>query len=441
MNEDFLQYIWRYNLFTDRVVYSSQGDRIEIVEIGKQNFDSGPDFFNARIKINEMLWAGNVEIHVDSSAWYQHNHHHDPAYDSVILHVVANPDAEIVTNNKREVPTIQLKFPDELLHSYESLLFSKKWIPCFDEIKKVDQFFVNNWLDRMLFERLERKSNEIFALLEQNQNSWEETFYQILLRYFGMKVNAEPFQQLARSLPMKLFAKQKNSLLQIEAMLFGQSGLLEVVKQKDEYWEKLWQEYQFLKRKYKLEPMKAHQWKWMRLRPANFPTIRIAQLASLIYQSTSLFSKIRSNLDYAFIFDLFQVEPSVYWQNHYQFGVESSDKKKRMGRTTIHTILINTVVPVVFSYVKYHNNQKMIDDVCDLLHQIPAEINQITRKWKEAGVQIKSAFQSQALLQLKDNYCDSYQCLKCEFGNRIIRIANEYPEKNKDISNKTQVEQ
>lgn len=424
MTEDFLQFIWKHQLFTNSTQYSSKGEKIEIVEVGRQNFDAGPDFFDARIKINDMLWAGNVEIHVKSSSWYKHGHHNDPAYDSVILHVVFEDDADVTIDSNRTVPCICLDFEKDLYLNYESLMKSDKWIPCFDEIRNMDQFFVRSWLDRMLFERLERKALEIIEIYKQNSNSWEETLYQIIARYFGMKVNAEPFQQLARSIPLKFFAKQKVSLLQIEALLFGQAGMLGDDTIEDDYYKKLRTEFQFLQRKYKLTPMSSHRWKLFRLRPVNFPAVRIALFAKLIYNSNSLFSKIISCKTRGEMTALFELGTSDYWETHYRFGVESDMKVKTFGKQAADILIINALVPVLFAYGHSISNQDLKDKACEILEEVAPEKNNVIENWKNCGVKIKNAFHSQALLQLKENYCQSLMCLQCEFGNRIIRLKN-----------------
>jgi len=424
MTEEFLQFIWKYNLFSEKNKYSTKGDSIVILEIGKHNHDAGPDFFDARIMINDVVWAGNVEIHIKSSDWNAHKHNFDSAYNNVILHVVYDFDDEVFTNAGRLLPCLQLNFSPSLLNNYKTLISSKKWIPCFDEIKDVKQFFVRNWLDRMLVERLERKSCEINKILERNSFSWEETFYQVLARYFGMKVNAEPFQQLARSIPLKFLARQKNSLLQIEAFLLGQAGLLNKPECGDEYYQKLVTEYRFLSRKYQIQYLPAERWKWLRLRPANFPTIRIAQFASLIYKSNSLFSQILENPNYNAIAKAFEIEASEYWKNHYQFGIKSKLKVKNFGKSALDGIIINSIVPVLFLYGCVNGNQQIKDKACELLDEVGVENNSIIRKWEECGIEMKSAYHSQALLQLKSEYCDKFKCLQCEFGNRLIRTES-----------------
>lgn len=423
MNEEFLQFIWKHKLFKDQNLFATNGDKIEVVKVGRQNNDAGPDFFDARIKINDVVWAGNIEVHIKSSFWYQHNHQQDSAYDNVILHVVYEDDADVFIGEVRKLPCLILKFDSVLLQTYKQLMHSAKWIPCYDEISSVEKFFVRNWLDRMILERLERKSTDVKKMLVLNKNSWEETFYQIITRYFGMKVNADPFQQLAQVLPLKILARQKNSLLQLEALLFGQAGMLNESID-DAYYKSLQQEYLFLANKFELKPLPVNRWKWLRLRPGNFPTIRIAQLAALVYKSSSLFSKVLDCTSFKDIQQLFEIQVSDYWKTHYQFGVESKSKSKQLGKMTINSILINSIVPILFYYGEINGDELMKENALKLLEEIPEEKNSIIDKWKECGVEVKSSWYSQALLQLKGNYCDEYRCLQCEFGNRIIRMKN-----------------
>ncbi len=422
MNEDFLQYAWNYRLFDSENLMSSQGNCLELVDTGRLNRDSGPDFFESRVQIDNLLWVGNVEMHLKASDWYRHNHDKDLAYDNVILHVVLENDRDIVLSDGRLLPCLELKIPDQFLNKYQSLMSSQTWIPCQVDIPKLNNFFVNHWLDRMLLERLERKSGDIKKMYHQNSNSWEETFYQLLARYFGMKVNADPFEQLARSIPLKNLAKQKNSLLQLEAIFYGQAGFLDDKILDDDYYESLQTEYRFLQSKFKLKPIEKSRWKFMRLHPVNFPTVRIAQLASLIYQSQSLFSKIINveNIDELYI--LLQSKTSLYWETHYRFGEKADFKEKILGRLTIDVLIINAIVPILFVYGKEVGNSLHVDKALSFLEKLKPEKNSIIKSWISSGVGVKSAYQTQSLLHLKSEYCSKYRCLECELGNRILRL-------------------
>lgn len=422
MNEDFLHYIWKYRLFDSEKLMSSQGHHLELIDVGRLNRDSGPDFFEARIQIDALLWVGNVEIHIKSSDWYKHHHEVDSAYNNVILHVVLENDADVILSDGRLLACLELKIPDQYLRRYQSLMSSQSWIPCQVDIPKLNNFFVNHWLDRMLLERLERKADEIKQMYHQNAGSWEETFYQLLARYFGMKVNADPFEQLTRSVPLKILAKHKNSLLQLEAILFGQAGFLDDSILEDLYYSDLQREYRFLKSKFKLKPIEKKRWKFMRIHPVNFPTVRIAQFANLINQSQSLFSKIKQveNIDEFYL--LLETEASQYWDNHYRFGEKVDFKKKILGKSTIDILIINAIVPILFVYGKEIGNSLHVDKALSFLEKMNPEKNSVIKLWIESGIVVKTAYHSQSLLHLKSEYCDKYKCLECELGNRILRI-------------------
>ncbi|WP_372644636.1 DUF2851 family protein [Ancylomarina sp.] len=422
MNEDFLHYIWKYRLFDSEKLMSSQGHQLELIETGSLNRDSGPDFFESRIQIDGLLWVGNVEIHIKSSDWYKHHHNVDLAYNNVILHVVLENDADIVFSDGRLLPCLELKIPDQYIKRYQSLMSSQSWIPCQVDIPKLNNFFVNHWLDRMLLERLERKADEIIQMYHQNTGSWEETFYQLLARYFGMKVNADPFEQLTRSVPLKILAKHKNSLLQLEAILFGQSGFLYDSIPEDLYYSDLQREYRFLKSKFKLKAIEKSRWKFMRIHPVNFPTVRIAQFANLINQSQSLFSKIKQveNIDKFYL--LLETEASQYWNDHYRFGEKVDFKKKVLGKSTIDILIINAIVPILFVYGKEIGDPSYVDKALSFLEKMTPEKNSIIKSWIESGIVVKTAYHSQSLLHLKSEYCDKFKCLECELGNRILRI-------------------
>jgi len=420
MKEEFLNYIWENKLFDKTNFKTSDNETIEVIHQGFRNSDAGPDFFNAKIKIDEQIWVGNVEIHINSSDWERHNHQNDKSYNNVILHITHKIDKICSRQNGEKLTAAILNFDNKYFENYTNLISSKKWIACEDKIKTIDNFIIQNWLNRLFVSRLEKKSDIILSLLEQNQNSWEETFYQHLAKNFGLSSNVLPFEMLTKSLPLKYLAKQKDNLLQIEAMLFGQAGMLED-EMEDEYYNKLKKEYKFLSAKYDLKPLEKHVWKFLRLRPANFPTIRIAQFAMLIYKSNKLFSKIIETNDIENIKDLFRVSTSEYWQTHYNFGTVSEFKPKHIGETTIENIIINTVVQFVFVYGKAKDNNNLINKSIEFAEKIKPEINSITKSWKETGINSKSAFESQALIHLKNEYCNYQRCTQCQIGNKLIK--------------------
>jgi hypothetical protein len=421
MSEDFLHYLWKFNLFNSELV-TTNGEPIQILKSGEHNKNSGPDFFNAKVKIGNTTWAGNVEIHLKSSDWNHHGHQKDKAYQNIILHAVHDADAQNSDLNGNEIPTVQLKnkFSSGLWNQYETLVNSKQWIPCANMIETVDKFTINTWLERMVIERLEQKIIVVETLLKQNQNNWEETFYQSLARNFGFKLNAAPFELLAKSLPSKYLAKHKNNLLQIEAMLFGQAGLLEE-KFKDQYPNELKREYNFLKNKFGLKPIEKHLWKFAKTRPVNFPTLRIAQFAKLVHKSSHLLSLILETKKAKDILKLFDVSASEYWTTHYRFDHESKSSEKNLGKSSAENILINTVIPFLFLYGKEKNNEYVKNRSLELLEQLPAENNNIIKEWELLKIKTGSAYRSQGLIQLKNEYCSQKKCLNCGIGSKILK--------------------
>ncbi len=424
MKEEFLHYIWKYKLFENKNLNTVNGEKIEILNLGMHNSDAGPDFFNAKVKIDNTIWVGNVEIHINSSDWYVHHHHKDKAYDNVVLQVVYNIDQEVRRTNGELIPTLEIKFNDQLLKNYTSLIQNETWVACQDDIGKVDSFAIQNWIEKLAIERLENKSEQIHQILKQTNNSWEEAFYIQLARNFGFKLNSDPFEMLAKSLPLKYLGKHKNNLFQIEALLFGQAGFLNDVSG-DDYFEKLKKEYQFLASKFKLKSIEKHLWKFLRSRPGNFPSIRIAQFAKLIHQSSSLFSKIVEIKTVKDFYTLFLVEPSEYWKNHYVFHKESVEKSKAIGQLAVDILLINTVIPFLFVYGKAKGITELKDRAIYLLENIKPEKNSIINKWSDLGMKMKSAFETQALIQLKNQYCNHKKCLNCHIGNYLIKNGNE----------------
>ncbi|MCF8298788.1 MAG: DUF2851 family protein [Saprospiraceae bacterium] len=423
MTEEFLHYLWKYNLI-DKNLKLQSGEDVIIVNQGEHNTDSGPDFFNAKVRIGETLWAGNVEIHINSSDWIRHNHSNDKAYDNIILHVVFNHDLDLYRINNELIPVVELKdkFNKKLLEKYKEFIFSKTWIPCVNQISSVDTFTISNWLERIMIERLERKSQMISDTLGLCNNNWEQTFYQSLARNFGFNTNSEAFELLAKSLPIQIIAKHKSNIFQIEALLFGQAGLLEK-KFKDEYAQKLKTEYNFLKKKYLLNPIDGHLWKFLRLRPSNFPTIRIAQFADLLYKSSALFSKVIESRSLLELRELFNLQTTVYWEDHYNFDKTSTKRIKKFGDNAVNLILINTVIPFLFVYGRYKHNDSYSERLMNFLNEIPNETNAIIKKWNSIGLKTASALESQALLELKNNYCNRKRCLECSIGNKILRTA------------------
>ena len=421
MKEDFLHYIWKHRLFSDTNLETTEGEKITVESVGTHNINAGPDFFNAKIKIGKTLWAGNVEMHLRSSDWIKHNHGTNKEYDNIILHVVYENDAELKMKNNLAIPTLSLKktINENFVSRYENLIGSRHRIACEEDIYRVKSFTIDSWLERMLVSRLERKSGDILERLKQNKNNWEETFYHLLAKNFGFKLNAQPFEELARSLPLSILAKHKNNLPQTEAMLFGAAGLLSK-KYNEVYPSSLMKEFNFLKTKFKLADGIHSPWKFLRLRPANFPTIRIAQFAELVHRSSHLFSKILECETAERVIGLFDVSASEYWDTHYVFGKTSASQKKNLGRSAAENLIINTAAPVIFSYGMYRKEEKLKDRALKFLEEISPENNSIIKKWESLGIEPRSAFRSQALLELMNEYCIEKKCLSCGIGNKLI---------------------
>ena len=418
MTEEFLQYVWKYALYEQKPYFSDTGEEIIIIHQGEQNFDSGPDFTNTKIKIGDTIWVGNCEVHLNTADWEKHGHTENKAYNNIILHVVAKHNNSVVINKLNPIPTIELSFDKSLIENYNSLVSSKQWVSCASKIQTIEKIKWVQWLTFLAIERLENKSVEIVQQLEKSQFHWEEAFYIFLARSFGFKVNSMPFELLAKSIPLNILGKHKNNLFQIEALFFGQSGLLENAV--EDYSKALANEYIFLQKKYQLKPIEGHLWKFMRLRPYNFPTIRIAQFASLVHNSTGLFSKVIEAKNSEELQQMFTVEASDYWTDHFRFEVQSKSKVKNLTDDSIHILLINAVIPFIFVYGKLKNIAEQVDKSLEMLESLGSEQNSIIKGWDNIGFKAQNAFETQALLQLKNVYCDKKKCLNCAIGNNLI---------------------
>ena len=425
MDEKLLRYIWNYRLFEIGEYLTTQGDSLVIVSNGTENKDSGSDFFDARIKINHTLWAGCVEIHLKSSDWIAHNHSQDDAYKNVVLHVVYEHDKDIFTPKGVILPTFELKslIDSSLIEKYRLYMESSHDIVCKNQFATMDAFRLFAYLDRLLVERLEEKTTKIEEALTKQVYNKEEVFYHTLAASFGFKINALPFRLLAESLPLLALAKQKDNLTQIEAMLFGQAGLLPAEKG-DDYVELLKKEYTFLQRKFNLEPLcEAQMWKFAKMYPSGFPTIRIAQFAALIYASSSLLSKTLDAKSVDELIQLFTVTASDYWQSHYRFGVATEKTSKRtLGKQAVVSLLINTVLPFLFAYSRWNNDELLRNRVVNFYEKLDLEINTIIRKYTDLRSDFTNSLHSQALIQLHNNYCLQKQCLHCGIGLHLLKV-------------------
>lgn len=416
MTERLLQFIWQFQYFNKNELTCGSGEVLRILFPGQYNSNQGPDFSNAKIRIGNTMWAGSIELHIQTSDWEKHRHHHDKNYNNVILHVVWEDDGTANT-----IPVLELKsrVPKILLQRYEELMHAGSFIPCEKNIHTAGELTWKSWKERLLVERLLRKSKMIEDYLHQNNHHWEETLWWLLARNFGMKVNAEAFEMIARSIPSKLLAKRFIECYQLEALLFGQAGLL-AGRFEDEYASLLQQEYRFQKKGYALRHVHAPL-HFLRMRPGNFPTIRLAQLAMLLHKSRHLFSKIREAGSVNEIRQCFDITASDYWHDHYRFDETSVFKKKRTGAAMIDNIIINTVVPVVFAYGNYCNEQKYKDRALQWLEETEAEINSITNGFAQLNIKSRDAYDSQALIELKNEYCNKKNCLDCRIGNNLLK--------------------
>ena len=421
MQEDFLHYIWKHKKFDSLKLKTFNGELISIVSVGQHNLNSGPDFFNGQLKIENQLWAGNVEIHIKSSDWFVHNHEIDKAYDNVILHVVWEHDSEIFRKDNTVIPTLELKsiVAQDTLQNYQKL-FSKnrKWINCENDFAAVDNFVLHSWLERLYFERLERKSIEIESLLKQSAKNWEAVLFKLLAKNFGLKVNGDAFLSLANSLDFSVIRKTQSNLLSLEALFYGQFALLDSDVQ-EPYFLELKKEYHFLSNKFKLSHQGVLPLQFFRLRPPNFPTIRLSQLANLYHTQSNLFSQIINANTIEELYQLFLVSTSQFWETHYTFNKESRKSIKNTSKAFIDLLLINTIIPLKFSYAK-HQGKDINDNLVMLMQQLKSEKNTIIEKYNSLKKVSTSALQSQALLQLKNEYCDKNKCLQCAIGNALI---------------------
>lgn len=421
MQEDFLHYLWRYKKFEVSKIKTINNDLISVISVGDYNQDAGPDFFNSQLRIGEQLWAGNVEIHIKSSDWFLHNHEVDSNYDNVILHVVWEHDTDVFRKDNSVIPTLVLKpyVSKNALYNYEKLFSkSQKWINCEEDFSSVDAFVVKNWLERLFIERLERKSETIKQLLIDSKNDWEAVLFKMLAKNFGLKVNGEAFLSVANSIDFSIVRKVQAKQTSLEALFFGQAGLLDDDIQ-DAYFLNLSQEYKFLKQKFTLSNRTIVPVQFFRLRPPNFPTIRLSQLASLYHSHKNLFSKIIEGNSKDEFYKLFISETPAYWESHYTFGKKSKTSKKKITKEFIDLILINTVVPIKFSYA-LKTGKQIENDIINLAQQIASEKNNIVEKFNTIKPMSSSVLHSQALIQLKNEYCSKNRCLHCAIGNEIL---------------------
>lgn len=428
--EKLFHYVWKHKLFPPRQLGTTSNENVEVVDVGLLNNDAGPDFFNAKIKIGAQLWVGNVELHIKASQWYQHGHDKDAAYDNVILHVVCNADCETHTSKGTIVPTLTIDIPEKLKNNYEHLLKEDKYPRCFRIIPELPKLTLHSWLSALHTERLERKTHDILRRLDECNGSWEDAYFLTLARYFGFGINTNAFETWSKSVPMRAVDHHRDDIFQIEAIFLGQAGLLDINSAPkhhhesmtaDEYYQKISSEYKYLAHKFSLVPMDYKQWKFLRLRPQNFPTVRLSQLAALYYNRKAGLSQILECNTVKELEKALSTHATEYWQSHYLFGEESRKSEKKLSNASVESLIINTVIPMLFAYGKYKSSKEIMNRAIDLMEQIQAENNNIVRMWRECGLEVGNAADSQALIQLKKEYCDKKDCLRCRIGYQYLK--------------------
>lgn len=421
MKEDFLHYLWRFKKFDTLNLKTSNNEDITISNVGQYLELAGPDFFNAQITIGDQKWAGNVEIHLKSSDWYVHHHEKDAAYENVILHVVWEHDTEIFRKNNVEIPVLELKkyIDNTALDNYELLMTPKSWIFCEKQLNSIDDFVIKNWQERLFFERLERKSKPIEELLGQTNNDWEAVLFILLAKNFGLNTNGDIFFKIANSIPFSIIRKESFEQENLEALMFGNAGLLYSEKE-DNYFKDLKFRFDYLSHKYQIERSSFEPVQFFKHRPDNFPTIRLSQLASLYHTEQNLFSKISAIESLDSIYVLFKVGASNYWQEHYQFDKKSPIKKKNLSKSFVDLIVINTIIPVLFAYAK-SQGKEISENLIELIIKISPEKNAIIDKFSSFGIKSTNAFETQSLLQLKNEYCNKSKCLECAIGMELLK--------------------
>ena len=431
--EFLLHYVWKHRLWANahQKLTTPAGQAVEVVDPGVHNLGSGPDFFNAKVRIDGTLWAGNVEIHTRSSDWFRHHHETDAAYNNVILHVASDLDAEVCTADGKHPPQVRIGVPPHIEANYRELLAEETYPPCYRIIPHVPDITVHSWLSRLTVERLEAKTQRVASYLQRTGGDWERAFFITLARNFGFGTNAEPFERWAFTIDPSAVGKHRDDVFQVEAFFMGQAGLLdeELVRpdRRDDYFRRLQAEYAFLRHKFGLQPIPSTAWKFGRLRPQNFPHMRLSQLANLYHQRRADFSRLIESPDAQALRELFRVGATPYWQDHYAFGEESRHSAKTMQQASLDLLLINTVSPLLFAYGREQMDEDLAERAFDILEQVHAERNYITRCWERAGIRVCTAADSQALIQLRTNYCDRKDCLRCRFGMEYLRGRQEEP--------------
>ena len=428
--EQLLHYVWKHKLFPLRELQTSDGDAVEVIDPGLHNRNAGPDFFNAKVRIGRTLWVGNVEIHDKSSDWYLHGHDKDQRYDNVILHVAGVLDAEVMNTNGEFIRQLQLDVPDNVRDHYDELLKTDSYPPCYKVIPDLTRLMVHSWMAALQTERLEQKTEAIKRRVEQCGGSWEDAYFVTLARNYGFGINNDAFEVWAQNLPLSAVAHHRDDLFQIEAIFMGQAGLLELdtipdyyqqAALNEGYFAKLRNDYLYLAHKFSMKPMDFRLWRFLRLRPQNFPHIRISQLANLYYQQKAGLSQLVECETIEQLKTLLSSHVTPYWETHYTFGSTSSRTEKHLTYGSLNLLMINTAIPMLFAYGRHRSKEVLCDRAFDLLEQLKPENNHIIRMWLQVGLPVETAGDSQALIQLKKEYCDKKDCLRCRFGYEYLK--------------------
>lgn len=417
-------------MFPLKQLETTDGLPVEVIDAGLQNTDAGPDFFNAKVKVGGTVWIGNVEVHDRSSSWHAHGHDHDSAYDNVVLHVAGEVDSDVVTSEGRRVAQLRLEVPQAVKDNYEALLSADRYPPCYAVLPGLSQLVVHGWLSRLLAERLERKTEAICRRVELCGGSWESALFVTMARNYGFGVNGDAFERWAMSVPLQSVARHRDDLFQIEAVFMGQAGLLEpstvALRHRAEagregYFDRLRREYRYLAHKFGLQPIDAGAWRFLRMRPQNFPYIRLSQLAALYHSRRADLSRLVECATAGRLRELLYTEVTPYWETHYTFGSVSARARKGLSQSSLDLLVVNTAVPMLFAYGRHRHDEVLCSRAFDIISQLKAEDNNVVRMWRECGVCADNAGDSQALIQLKREYCDRKDCLRCKIGFEYLR--------------------
>jgi hypothetical protein len=425
--ELLLHYTWQQRMFPLRDLTTTDGQTVEVIDVGLHNHNAGPDFFNAKVKINNTMWVGNVEVHRCSSDWYKHEHDKDERYKNVVLHVVEHADCDVFIDGKR-LPQMVLSIPEELHDKYNRLLKEEHYPPCYRCIPNIPRIMQRQWFTQLGFERLAQKTNHIQTFLDATHNDWEHALFITIARNFGFGVNNDAFERWAKTMPLNALRKHRNNAFQVEALFFGTAGLLdaddvEEAKQ-DAYFKSLKSEWDFLKHKFSIEPIKKSNWKFLRMRPQNFVYSRLSQLHYLYQAKEFHFSQLLDAECLEDFYNILQTQVTGYWTTHFTFGgTTQPEHNRRLNKKSLQLLIINTIAPLLFCYGKHHNNEAICEKAYGLLEQLKPESNYITRAWNEVGITAENAADSQAMIQLQTAYCDRKDCLRCRFGRIYLKAS------------------